>query len=99
MSKYMPMLSGKVGLVTGASRGIGRDIAIALAGEGAIVALNYRKSQDEAEVVVREITSKGGQAIKIRGDSRLHEVQLRTPSGCILYNIYNPTTELNGKSH
>ena len=67
------MLSGKVALVTGASRGIGKAVSIALAGEGAILALNYRESQDEAESVVREIASKGGQAIKIRGDTRLQE--------------------------
>jgi 3-oxoacyl-[acyl-carrier protein] reductase len=67
------MFSGKVAMVTGASRGIGKAVAIALAGEGAMLALNYRESQDEAESVVREITSIGEKAIKIRGDTRVPE--------------------------
>jgi 3-oxoacyl-[acyl-carrier protein] reductase len=67
----MPVLSGKVALVTGASRGIGKAIAIALARNGAILALNYRESQQEAESLVREITSTDGQAMKVRGDTRM----------------------------
>ena len=55
-------LKGKVALVTGAARDVGREIALTLAAEGAAVAVNYRSSGDEAEAVVKEITSKGGKA-------------------------------------
>ncbi|MEL7083104.1 MAG: 3-oxoacyl-[acyl-carrier-protein] reductase [Cyanobacteria bacterium J06597_1] len=61
----MASLSGQVALVTGASRGIGKAIAIALAGEGAAVAVNYASSADAAEAVVNEIVDAGGKAIAI----------------------------------
>jgi 3-oxoacyl-[acyl-carrier protein] reductase len=53
---------GRAALVTGASRGIGKAIAVQLAGEGARVVVNYLKAQDEAEAVVDEITTSGGEA-------------------------------------
>jgi NAD(P)-dependent dehydrogenase (short-subunit alcohol dehydrogenase family) len=53
----MARLAGKIALVTGASRGIGRAIAIALAHEGAAVAVNYRVSTAEAERVVEELSA------------------------------------------
>jgi NAD(P)-dependent dehydrogenase (short-subunit alcohol dehydrogenase family) len=56
-------LSGKIALVTGASRGLGRAIALRLAQEGATVAVNYRERAAEAESVAQEIRSKGGKAI------------------------------------
>lgn len=56
------MLSGKVALVTGASRGIGREIAIVLAGYGAAVIVNYNGSKEKAEEVVEEIRKNGGTA-------------------------------------
>jgi NAD(P)-dependent dehydrogenase (short-subunit alcohol dehydrogenase family) len=55
-------LKGKVALVTGGARDIGREIALTLAREGATVAVNYRNSKAEAEAVVAEISGKGGKA-------------------------------------
>jgi NAD(P)-dependent dehydrogenase (short-subunit alcohol dehydrogenase family) len=55
-------LTGRVALVTGASRGIGRAIALALAEAGADVAVNYRKGADEANEVVAEIVKMGRKA-------------------------------------
>ncbi len=54
------MLSGKIALVTGASRGIGREVALTLAQYGATVIVNYNGSKEKAEQVVEEISSKGG---------------------------------------
>jgi NAD(P)-dependent dehydrogenase (short-subunit alcohol dehydrogenase family) len=59
-------LSGKTALVTGASRGLGRAIALRLALDGAAVALNYRERAAEAESVAQEIRSKGGKAIALQ---------------------------------
>ena len=56
------MLNGKVAVVTGASRGIGRQIAISMAKEGAVVIVNYNGSAAKAEDVVKEIIEAGGQA-------------------------------------
>lgn len=61
-------LSGRVALVTGGSRGIGRGIALALAKAGADVAVNYVSSEQEAERVVLEIKNLGRRAITVRAD-------------------------------
>ena len=61
-------LKGKVGLVTGASRGIGRACAIKLAALGAHVAVNYLTRASAADDVVGEIKSRGGNATAIQGD-------------------------------
>jgi len=61
-------LTGKVGIVTGASKGIGAGIAKYLAAEGASVVVNYASSKEGAEQVVNEITSEGGKAIAVQGD-------------------------------
>ena len=56
------MLNGKVAVVTGASRGIGRAVALKLAGEGATVIINYNGSKERAEEVKKEIEAAGGKA-------------------------------------
>ena len=53
----------KVALVTGASRGIGRAIALELAGAGTTVVVNYFRSGEDAETVARTIENKGGSAL------------------------------------
>lgn len=58
----MSKLTGRVALVTGGSRGIGRGIAVALAGDGATVALTYRRDEDAARSAVEEIRAAGGTA-------------------------------------
>ncbi len=59
-------LTDKVALVTGGSRGIGRAIALALAGQGARVAVNYVRNRDAADEVVRQIGE--GRAVAVQGD-------------------------------
>jgi enoyl-[acyl-carrier protein] reductase III len=61
-------LSGKVALVTGASRGIGRACAESLAASGAAVVVNFLSSQDAARELVSVIQSRGGRAIAVRAD-------------------------------
>ena len=61
-------LTGKIALVTGASRGIGAATARALADEGADVAISYSTSSDSAEAVVRELQSKGVRAASFKAD-------------------------------
>ena len=56
------MLDGKIAVVTGASRGIGRAIALELASRGAFVVVNYNGSKDRAEEVKKEIEAAGGKA-------------------------------------
>lgn len=62
------LLDGKCALVTGASRGIGRAIALKLASEGAKVALNFAGSAAAAEEVKKEIEAAGGEAITVQAD-------------------------------
>jgi len=62
------MLKGKTALVTGASRGIGRAIALELANNGANIAVNYAGSEEKAQGVVEEIEQLGVKAVKLQAD-------------------------------
>ena len=64
----MSELTGKVAVVTGASKGIGAGIAKGLAAAGAAVVVNYASSKAGAERVVADITGKGGKAIAVHGN-------------------------------
>jgi len=72
----MSRLTGKVAVVTGASKGIGAAIAKAFAAEGAAVVVNYASSREGADRVVADIAAKGGKAIAVQGDvSKAADVQ------------------------
>src|SRR6185312_14015163 len=64
----MNKLKSKVAVVTGASKGIGAGIAKAFAREGAKVVVNYARSKEGADNVVKEITDNGGTAISVQAD-------------------------------
>ncbi len=68
MSKAGKKLTGKVAIVTGASKGIGASIAKHLAAAGASVIVNYASSKAAADKVVSEITRAGGKAVAVQGD-------------------------------
>lgn len=81
-------LTGKVALVTGASRGIGSAIALRLGSLGARVAVNYNKSADGANQVVQEIQKNGGEAVAVQGDvSKFDQAQ----------SVVKATTEAFGR--
>lgn len=72
----MGYLEGRVALVTGASRGIGRAVALRFAAEGASVAVNYARADEQARETVRLIEAAGGRAMAVKADvARLIEVQ------------------------
>jgi 3-oxoacyl-[acyl-carrier protein] reductase len=67
-ANIMGKLTGKVAIVTGASKGIGAGIAKGFAAEGAAVVVNYCATREGAKRVVKEIEEKGGRALAIRAD-------------------------------
>lgn len=69
----MGKLSGKIAIVTGSSRGIGKGIAIELAKEGASIVVNYSKDSDGAKKTVKEISSIGGYAVEYKCDISSYE--------------------------
>lgn len=72
----MKRLEGKVAIVTGSSRGIGKGIVMKLALEGAKVVVNYSSSLDKAKAVVDEIVQQGGEAVAIKADmSKVAEIE------------------------
>lgn len=81
-------LSGRVALVTGASRGIGRAIALELARCGAAVAVNYRERAEAADAVAAVIDGLGGQAIAVQADV--------TDAEAVAAMVKGVTTELGG---
>ena len=81
-------LTGKVAVVTGASKGIGAGIAKHLAAEGAAVVVNYSSSREGADRVVSEITSKGGKAVAVQADvSKKRDIE----------RLFNETKKAFGK--
>ena len=69
----MPELDGRIALVTGASRGIGRACALELAAAGAAIGVNYRSDADGATAVVGEIEAAGGRALALAADVAVAE--------------------------
>jgi 3-oxoacyl-[acyl-carrier protein] reductase len=70
------LLEGKAAIVTGSAVGLGRDIAVALAREGAAVAVNYSKSKQDAEETVQVIEQMGGRALLVQADVA-HDAEVR----------------------
>jgi NAD(P)-dependent dehydrogenase (short-subunit alcohol dehydrogenase family) len=68
MSLNEQSLKGKLALITGSSRGIGRGIALRLADRGAAVAVNYLQNSDAAADTVARIKAQGGQAFQVKAD-------------------------------
>ena len=84
----MGKLSGKVAVVTGASKGIGASIAQELAAEGASVVVNYAHSRSGADAVVARIAAKGGEAVAVQGDvSRMQDI----------HHLFDETKKTYGK--
>jgi NAD(P)-dependent dehydrogenase (short-subunit alcohol dehydrogenase family) len=79
-------LEGQTALVTGASRGLGRAIALRLADGGAAVAVNYRAQADAAEKVAREIRGRGGRALAVCADVA-DEAQVRDMAARIISEL------------
>jgi len=79
----MARLEGRTALVTGASRGLGRAIALALANDGAKVALNYRSGEQQCREVADQISDSGGTVLLLRGDVSIKD-EARALVGSVL---------------
>jgi 3-oxoacyl-[acyl-carrier protein] reductase len=89
-------LKGEVSIVTGAGRGIGKAIASAMADEGACVIVNYVHSDAEAEQLVSNIRSRGGEAVALRADlSRSNEAKSMVEAALNQYGtiMFSSTTQ------
>jgi 3-oxoacyl-[acyl-carrier protein] reductase len=95
-------LNGRVAVVTGASRGIGRAIALRLARDGAAVAINYRSSTAEAESALEQIRQAGGVSMAVRADiAAVEQVQqmaqeVRTKLGAVDILVNNAGVMMRG---
>lgn len=100
-------LQGKTAIVTGAGRGIGRAIAEKLADAGALVVVNYARSRDQAEALVREIEGRGGQAFAVPADvsvtsdiERLYrdiDAELTRRTGAVNFDILVNNAGIGGR--
>lgn len=80
-------LDGKVAIVTGASRGIGREIAVQLAGQGASVVINYTKNKEAAEETLTAVKAAGGRGIIVQADVKnLSACENMVKSALEIYN-------------
>ena len=84
------LLESQTAIVTGASRGIGKAIAILLAKEGAEVIINYSSSLENANKVVSEINSFGGKAYPLQADISNENSVNELIKTCLLYTSPSP---------
>ena len=85
------MLTDKIAVVTGASRGIGREIAVTLAAKGAVVIVNYNGSAARAEEVVKGIEEAGGRAEAVQCNVSEYDKAAELMSYvCLLYTSPSP---------
>lgn len=96
----MKRLEGKVAIVTGSSRGIGKGIAMKLAQEGAKVVVNYSSSPDKAEEVINEIKKQGGEATAIQADmSKVDQIKQLVASSVEKYGSLDILVSNAGIEH
>ncbi len=99
-----PPLLGRIALVTGGGRGIGRAISLALADDGADVAVNYRKDRDSAEATVADIEAKGRRAgsyqasIDVLEDTQRMAAQVIADFGAVDILVHNGGIASRGQS-